>query len=336
MSSYAIGVDLGGTNLRIAAYTRAAGILEIIHLQTRVDTGPRAVVRDMADGIQTLITRHAVQGELTGIGVGAPGPLELPAGRLHSPPNLPGWSGFELRVEMEAAFKRRVFVERDANLAALAECLLGSGHTLGIDSRCMLTLGTGVGGGIIENSHVWHGANGMGGEAGHINIYPDGPQCGCGNHGCLEVYASGTALRRIAYEWIAAGTAPELAAKLERSPEFTTRDLATWAKAGNPDALRIFDHAGCALGIGLATLVNTLNLPLYVVGGGVAQSWELLSPALFEEIRRRSYVYRLTAQGGAASNPNRGTLIVPAELGIDSGILGACLLPSSPVKEALQ
>ena len=115
------------------------------------------------------------QYKLAGIGVGTPGPLELPAGRLHNPPNLTGWDGFDLRCEFEKRLKQSVFVETDANLAALAECLLGRGLTMGIDSLCMLTLGTGVGNGIIFNGKIFDGAAGMAGEAGHATIYPDGP-----------------------------------------------------------------------------------------------------------------------------------------------------------------
>jgi glucokinase len=329
MSSFSVGVDLGGTNLRIAAFTRASGLIETILLPTRLAAGRHAVVEDMCQAIRKLLDKYSLQHNLIGIGIGTPGPLELPAGRLHIPPNLPGWDGFELRAEVEACLGMSVTIESDANLASLAECLLGSGRTLGIDSLCMLTLGTGVGNGIILNGKVWHGAHGMAGEAGHSNIWPDGPTCGCGSNGCLEMYASATALRRIALEAAASGIAPAIAALSEKKPDFTTRDLSDLAANGATDAQHLFDDMGRALGICIGDLVNTLNLPLYVVGGGLANAWDLFSPALFAEVRHRSYVYRLTEPGSAVlnGNVNAGTRIIAAELGADSGLLGACILP---------
>ena len=322
--NYTIGVDLGGTNLRVAAYTRDAGLLETILLPTRLAAGRDAVVDDLCGAASDLINRFSRDHDLFGIGVGTPGPLELPAGRLHNPPNLPGWDGFDLRCELEKKLRRHVVVESDANLAALAEALLGRGLTTGLDSLCMLTLGTGVGNGIILGGKIFDGAAGMAGEAGHATIYPDGLKCPCGNHGCLEMYASATAVVRTANQRIAAGTAPLLAGQ-----EWSARTLAEAAFDGNTDARQIYTDAGRALGIGLAALVNTLNLPLYVVGGGLVQAWELFKPAIFEELHQRSYVYRLTEPGSAVAthNPSGATHVLPAELGPDAGLLGACILP---------
>lgn len=331
MNSFSIGVDLGGTNLRVAAYARSSGLLETIHLPTRLSAGPRAVIQDMCQAIRKLQDSYSREMKLAGVGIGTPGPLELPAGRLHNPPNLPGWDGFGLRAEIESCLGISVTVESDANVAALAECVLGSGRTLGINSLCMLTLGTGIGNGIILSGQVWDGVNGMGGEAGHINIWPDGPVCGCGSNGCLEMYASATAVRRIAKEAAASGKAPTIAALAEKNPDFTARDLSDLAEKGAPDAKKIFDDLGWVLGIGIGDLVNTLNLQLYVVGGGLANAWDLFSPTLFTEVRKRSYVYRLTEPGSPVLNgdANAGTRIIAAELGADSGLLGACILPYS-------
>jgi glucokinase len=243
---------------------------------------------------------------------------------LHNPPNLTGWDGFDLRTAVESRLADAVTLECDANAAALAECVLGCGRSMNIDSLCMLTLGTGVGNGIILNGKVWDGAAGMAGEAGHATIYPDGPACPCGSHGCLELYASATAVVRTANQRIAAGTASAL-----NGSAWTARSLANAADEGNPDAQKIFADAGRALGIGLAALVNTLNLPLYVVGGGLAQAWHLMRGTLFEELNHRSYVYRLTAPESAIAkrNPAGATHVLPAELGPDAGLLGACILP---------
>ena len=334
---FTIGVDLGGTSLRIAAYAPERGVLQSITLRTRLEAGPEAVVDDMCDAILKLLSEHAKRFECAGIGVGSPGPLELPAGRLHHPPNLPGWDGFPLLAAMEKRLKRPVILESDANAAVLAEYELGLGKELGVDSMCMLTLGTGVGNGIIFEGKLWHGSAGMGGEAGHVTIFPDGALCGCGNHGCLESCASATALVNAADRMISSGKAPELARLRDSGTGLTAQGLAEAAKAGDANAREIYSETGRSLGICLAGLINILNFPLYVVGGGVANSWDLLSPSLFEELERRSYVYALTAPGRAASTgmPGGGTQVLPARLGAEAGLMGACILPVYSSKPTL-
>lgn len=327
--SMTIGVDLGGTSLRVGAYTPDDGLMDSIALPTRLEAGPHAVVDDMCAAIGDLIDRCSHGREIAGVGVGSPGPLELPAGRLHHPPNLPGWDGFPLLAEIQNRLRMPIAIESDANAAALAEYVLGLGKLLGVSSLCMLTLGTGVGNGIILEGKIWHGAAGMGGEAGHMTIHPDGSLCGCGNTGCLEACASATALMNAAERRIAAGNAPALASLRGDQTSLTALELAEAARRGDPDAQAIFAETGRSLGIGLAGLINILNLPLYVVGGGVADSWDLLSPSMFEELERRSYVYALTAPGRSASSgmPCGGTQVRPAKLGPDAGLLGACILP---------
>jgi len=324
-----IGVDLGATNLRIAAYTPESGMMSPVTLPTRVQAGPVAVVEDICQQVRSLLRSHACDVPPVGIGIGSPGPLELPAGRLHAPPNLPGWDQFNLRQEVESRLGIPVVVDGDANVAALAECALGAGRESAVNSLCMLTLGTGVGSGIVLNGRIFHGATGMAAEAGHITIDPDGPLCGCGNCGCLETLASATALMR-AWERAVATAAPKgFAPQSNGDGAMTPGRLADAARQGNFGARAIYTAAGHALGIGLAALINLLNLPLYVIGGGVSQSWDLLAPAVFEELHRRSYVYRLTVAGGPAANDlkNKGTQVIQARLGTEAGLLGACILP---------
>ncbi|HEV2463610.1 MAG TPA: ROK family protein [Acidobacteriaceae bacterium] len=330
---FSIGVDLGGTNLRIAAYTNKKGLIDTILLPTRLSAGPDAIAGDMCNAIETLRGRYGARLDLAGIGIGTPGPLELPAGVLHNPPNLTGWDGFDLRDAIESRLKRPVTLECDANAAALAECVLGRGRSMQIDSLCMLTLGTGVGNGIILNGKVWDGAAGMAGEAGHATVYPDGPTCGCGSNGCLEMYASATAVVRIANERAENGSAPGLKGNI-----WTAHSLAEAADDGNKDAQQLYVDTGRALGIELAALVNTLNLPLYVVGGGLAQAWHLMESTVLEELLHRSYVYRLTAPGSAIAtrNPAGTTHVLPAELGPDAGLLGACILPFVEAEEMVE
>lgn len=331
LERYSIGVDLGGTNLRVAAYrvdsTAEGTIVESVGIPTRVVDGPDAVVEDMSGAILALLDRHGPGANFAGLGVGTPGPLELPDGIMRNPPNLPGFDGYNLREAIERKVGRAVIIESDANLAALAEFRLGSGKAYGIRSLCMLTLGTGVGNGIILDGKVWNGHNGMGGEAGHNTVDPDGEPCPCGSRGCLELYASATGVKRMAES----ANVPD-GATLENgsgSPILTARHIAESAAAGDAAALGVFDRVGTALGIGLGALVNTLNLPLYVVGGGMSAAWDLFAPRMMEELRMRSYVYRLNAPTEEESRLRspRKTHVVRAELGPDAGILGACLLP---------
>ena len=326
-----IGIDLGGTNLRIAAFDSEWKRLASVNVATRVGDGPAAVVDDMCDAIGRVLQQCGLNYELFGVGVGAPGPLELPSGRFHRPPNLPGFDGFLLKDEMESRLHSRVIVEKDANAAALAEWKSGVGKEMPCDSMCMLTLGTGVGAGIVLDRKIWHGMNGMGGEGGHIPLVEDGFACGCGGRGCLEQYASATAIGRAATLAAARGGAPRIAKmiahRIQQHGEFTARDLAGLARDGDEVARQIFADAGKYLGMALAMLVNVFNLPLYVIGGGVVSGWDLFAPRMFEELRRLSYIYGLTQPGVDEPFAAGKTYVVPAATGPDAGLLGAAMLP---------
>ncbi|HYK37212.1 ROK family protein [Alloacidobacterium sp.] len=320
MNDFSIGIDLGGTNLRIAAFTSEWYRLEAITIPTRVQDGPGAVLDDMCAAVRKLVAGCGGGGNLAGMGLGSPGPLELPSGRLLTPPNLPGFERLELKTELEKRLQVPVIVECDANAAALAECHAGVGRKSNCLSLCMLTLGTGVGSGIILNGRVWHGFAGMAGEAGHVPVYHGGLLCGCGTHGCLEQYASATAIARAGQELTHTRTHNGFGT-------ITARSIAEAALAGDTESQRIYDCVGEALGIGLASLVSMLNVPLYVIGGGVAAAWDLFAPAMFAEMDRGSYIYRLTRPANPAEYEAGKTNVFPAELGPDSGLLGAAMLP---------
>ena len=326
-----IGIDLGGTNLRIAAFDADWKRLASVTVPTRVANGPQAVVEDMRHAIDRVLEQCGSNAQLFGVGIGAPGPLELPSGRFHRPPNLPGFDAFMLKDALQAILPAPVIVEKDANAAALAEWKSGVGKEMPGDSMCMLTLGTGVGAGIILNRKIWHGMNGMGGEGGHVPLVEDGIPCGCGGRGCLEQYASATAIGRAANLAAARGGAPAIARMMARRiqdhGEFTARDLAGLAREGDEVARQIFSEAGKYLGMALATQVNVLNLPLYVIGGGVVSGWDLFAPRMFEELRRLSYIYCLTEPGKDQAFTPGKTYVVPAATGPDAGLLGAAMLP---------
>ncbi|MGC2697624.1 MAG: ROK family protein, partial [Candidatus Angelobacter sp.] len=270
-------------------------------------------------------------------GIGVPGIIELQTGMLRQSPNLPGWHDYPVRDEIERRLGTTVVLENDANAAALGEKWLGAAAS--VDDMCMLTLGTGVGGGVVLNGRVWHGMTGMAGELGHISVDPSGPPCNCGSRGCLEQVASATAVKRMAVEAVATGKAPELGRAMDEDPEFSAKVVHQRATQGDEPAREIFRRVGNALGIVIADMVNIFNFPMYVVGGGVSSAWDAFAPAMLETVRRNSFVYRATAPAESArgvqgsSVPDdvlparRTTIITRALLGSDAGLIGAARLP---------
>jgi glucokinase len=331
MPDFSIGVDLGGTNLRIAAISTEGRMLEKITLSTN-SLGPDHVVAEMCDAIRTLSDKYKSGGSLLGAGIGIPGIIDLDAGVVRKSANLPGWSGYPVRAEIERRLGTRIFLENDAKVAALGEKWLGAGRD--VNDMAMITLGTGIGGCIILDGKIFHGMNGMAGEFGHMTLIPDGVPCGCGNHGCVERYASATAIVRMAREAIASGEAPSLAKEAEANPEFGPESVYKLAKQGDAAAQRIFDRFGEAFGMMLANLINVLNLEMYVIGGGVSSAWDAFAPRMFQEMRERSLIYAATApedclgpKEGASANMDTGTrkktIVTRAVLGGDAGLYGA-------------
>ncbi len=335
MPNFSIGVDLGGTNLRIAAVDDGGRLLEKITLGTRVALGKNHVINDMCSAIQQLSDKYRSAASLKGIGIGVPGIIDMKTGMLRESPNLPDWADSPVGEQIEQRLGTRVILENDANAAAFGEKWLGAARD--VEDMAILTLGTGVGGGLVLDGRIWHGMTGMAGEFGHITVEPEGVPCPCGNRGCLEQYASATAVVRMAREAIASGAALGLSPAASSDAEFSAKAVYNLAIQGDEEAQKIFRRVGRALGIALSDLVNALNLPMYVVGGGVSSAWEAFSPAIFEELRQRSMVYAATAPAsvgdghGASARVEPGgstkTIITRSLLGTDAGLYGAARLP---------
>ena len=326
MTMFAIAVDLGGTNLRIAAIDDQGKMLDKITTSTEVARGRDVVIDEMCAAIQEVVGKQRGAGELAGIGIGVPGIIEMKTGMLRGSPNLPGWDNYPVRDEIERRLKTTVVLENDANAATLGEKWLGAGAT--VDDMVMLTLGTGVGGGIVIGGKIWHGMTGMAGEPGHINVEPDGHPCNCGSRGCLEQIASATAIKRLATEAVATGNAPQMAQAMKQQAGFDSKVIYDLAMQGDGPAQEIFQHVGRALGTVIADLVNVFNFPMYVIGGGVASAWDAFAPAMMEKVRKNSFVYRATApDANGAKDSSQVTTVRAAKLGSDAGLIGAARLP---------
>ena len=333
------GVDLGGTSIRVGLYDSDMRLLGSRSMPTRVAEGPQAAVQAIAAALNTLVAEQDGAGgpcHVVGMGVGSPGPINLRTGVLGLLPNLPGWDDFPLRDALADATGLPVLLESDANAAALAEWKLGAGRATGLDSMVMITLGTGVGSGLILDGKVWHGMFGMGGELGHTIVQPNGPVCGCGSHGCLEVYASANGLIRLARAVGEQQEATPAMRNLTRTEAFMPLDVALLAEAGDPSAQHAFEQLGRYLGLGLANLISTLDPPMIVIGGGVASAWPLFASAMFAAVREHSVVYRLVEPTQREAMERDRTLIRPALLGPAAGLLGAGLLPHLAAPAAQQ
>jgi glucokinase len=300
MRRFTIGVDLGGTNLRAAAFNEQGILLDQTSAKTHLSDGPEAVVDDIVAAIVEMRNNHDDH-DLIGVGVGVPGFIRLKEGIIVGSNNLATLEGFPMRDAIGRKLGIPVILENDANAAALGECWLGAGKD--VDDLVLLTLGTGVGGGIISRGRVVHGTIGMAGELGHVTVYPDGNPCGCGNRGCLEKHASATAISAMA----------EL---IQLGRDLSAAEVHKLAQAGDRRALQVFDSVGHALGIALASLINIFNFPLYLLSGGPLPAWDFFAPAMMEEIETRSYTYR-----------NSNTRVEKAVLGNLAGLYGAAYLP---------
>jgi glucokinase len=297
-------VDLGGTNLRTALLSSEGDILDKRKEATYASDGWKKVVQRLIQNIgrqKEIATRQGLS--VAAVGVGAPGVILVEKGIVVKSPNFPDWNNLPLKDELESVLSLPVTIENDANAAALGEQWRGAGR--GIGSMILLTLGTGVGGGIVLDKQIWHGADGMAGEIGHMTIIPDGRQCGCGNTGCLEMYASA---RGIVQSYRDAGGASETAMQ----PEITSVQVYQEASDGNARAVKVMRDMGRILGIGIANLINIFNPEMVVIGGGVKEAWPLFIDTARAEIRKRAFEV-----------PAERTKIVPSELGDDAGMVGA-------------
>ncbi len=300
MGAYSIGVDLGGTNLRVAAVKADGQLLNRLSVPAVYSAGPEHVVSDIVGAIQDLRSELGT-GNLRGVGIGVPGFIDMEKGVVVGAANLPGFEGFPVRAEIQRVLGTSITLENDANAAALGEMWMGAGKD--VKDLILITLGTGIGGGIVIDGKILHGFQGMAGEIGHMTVFPEGNPCGCGNCGCLEKHASATAI-------VAMGR------MMHFGPDITAAGVHKLALEGNGRAKLVFQSVGRALGVAIANLVNLFNFPLYLLSGGPLPAWDFFAPTMMEEVARRSFTFQ---QSGAR--------IERALLGADAGLFGAAYLP---------
>jgi len=313
MADNVIGIDIGGTNLRGALVDSEGNILKRAKILSEADQGIDKLIENLSSFIADISKGEKV----ANIGVGIPGIIDSKTGIITQAPNIMNVDDYPLRsvLNEKLGSDLNVVIENDANSAAVGEWWMGAAKD--VNSMIMITLGTGVGGGIVLDGKLWTGADGMAGEIGHITIYPEGALCNCGNYGCLESYASATAIRRMVHEGL---EDKHLNTALRETTENAhiediPRIVMEVATAGDKFSLSIWKEVGTALGIGIADLVNLLNIEMVVIGGGVSNAWDLFVHTTIEEAKKRAF-----------RAPMQRAKIEKGLLKDDAGILGSVYL----------
>ena len=311
----AIGVDIGGTKIAAAVVTPEGKILSEVRYPTQA-APPNRLIETVAQAITEVKDGF----EVGGVCVAVPGRILASENKVISAPNLHEIEDIRLDEEIGRRTGLMVTVENDANAAAWGEFRFGAGR--GLKHMVFITLGTGVGGGIITQGVLLRGAQGAAGELGHVTIDPTGPRCGCGNYGCLEALASGTAIQRRARE-VANERSTSALGRLAIERQVLGEDVTRLAQEEDDASISVLEETGRWLGIGLAGFVNTFNPEVIAVGGGASQAGELILKPARKEVQLR------------ASSPSRDLVeIKEATLGPESGVLGAAALAGSEDRES--
>ncbi len=310
-----VGLDLGGTNVRWALVSRTGEILARWERATATRPDQETLINTLAEDLAGIGREARDRGaDIKGVGVGVPGQVLPAEGMVVFSPNVPALNTCPLVPLLRALTPWHLSLENDANLFALGEHWLGAGQ--GYPQMLGITLGTGVGGGLILNGRLWSGTAGTSGEIGHMTIEPDGQRCHCGNRGCLETMASAFWTVEWAKEQLAQGATSWLREFFEKDPEgISGETLVVAAGQGDPLARRAFERVGQNLGVAVANAVHLLGLNRVVIGGRFARAWDLFKPALLEELQHRLTLF-----------PPAALSVVPAQLGDDAGLLGAARL----------
>lgn len=309
---YAVGVDLGGTNIKIGIVSQKGKLLEKISLNSKAEGGPEKVVKQIKVGIKEILAVN--RKKIRGIGIGAPGVVSVKKGTVENPPNFPGWTKVTLGNIIKKEFDINCYVENDANAAAIGEMIFGTGKRY--NSFVMITLGTGVGGGIILNRKLYRGEIGAAGEIGHITINYEGPRCNCGSFGCIEAYVGNNYLiSKVKADLIASPNQKILKLVNNDLNLLTPIVINKAAEEGDAFAQSVISEMGNQIGSALASVSNLLDVSTFIIGGGVSGFGKPLFFAI-----NKSLVERVIT-----SLRNR-VKVLPAKLKNEAGIKGASAL----------
>lgn len=311
---FVVGVDLGGTKILTALAGMDGRLAAEVKMPTGAGEGQQHVIGQIVRSVEQVLQTAGVKPEqVPAIALGAPGPLDTVRGIIHFAPNL-AWHDLPIRQVLEQQLSIPVLLDNDANLAALGEHVYGAGR--GEDNMVYITVSTGIGGGLIFGGRLYRGFTDGAGEIGHMTVFPDGPLCGCGNRGCLEALASGTAIARDAKDLATCGRGEQILLAAGGDPAgITAVTVAAAAADGDAAAKSIIAKAARYLGIGIANIINLLNPSLVVLGGGVMEIGEPVWRHL-----------RLEVQARALESAGKSTRLAKAELGSHAGVMGAIAL----------
>ena len=313
-----IGLDLGGTNIKYGLVDTDGNVLSKGSIETRDDEGPKVVLDDLANAAAESARLAGFKlPEVAAIGVGAPGMIDFATGTVLLATNMKGWSNIPLVDEIKRRTNRPVVIENDANAAGFGEYWNGAAKGTAVRDMIMLTLGTGVGSGVVVDGKVIHGGGGLAGEAGHMIVVPGGRQCPCGQRGCLEQYASASSVGRRAIEALEASGPDAVSSSLRLTlaqdrTKITSKLVYDAANAGDALAKKITDETSYYLGIACVTLCRILDPQMIVFAGGLSLAGEPFFAAVRKVVAENSWKL-----------PVKPAEIVPAKLGNDAGFIGA-------------
>lgn len=310
---YALGVDIGGTKTSLTLGNSSGRIVSKETLPTLTGAKARHGIEQIAEGLGRLGARVGPARKILGVGVGVPGPMNPHTGVVERSPHLKGWQGFPLKSFLRKRLRLPIYLTNDANAAAVGEKMFGGGRH--VENFVYLTLSTGIGGGIVFGGKLLTGATFGAGEVGHTIIVAGGDRCGCGQKGCLEAYASGTAIAHFVQKEIKRGRKSKIRRLVRTNRRITAEIVALAAAEGDALALESFRRAGFFLGVGLANLINLLNPEKLILGGSVMKSSRLLWKSMMASVRRHAW-----------SSLFRGCQIEKTGLGDRVGDLGALAL----------
>ena len=312
---YAIGVDIGGTNVPCSLVDDKGNVLNTIEKKTQPELGPEALALRISESVKELLTffkGNLKKETILGIGVGVPGILDIKKGEIVTSPNLSGWKNVPIIKLVKQKTKLPVLMDNDANCAAIGEHWVGAAK--GAKNAILLTLGSGVGGGIIIDNKIYRGSHGVAGELGHITIVAEGILCGCGNYGCLESYASANATAKRAKERLRNENVISTLREKDIN-QITAHDIFLHAESGDVFSSNILFESGKYLGMGIATFANIFDPDVIIIGGGFSAAEKYLLPTAIDEAYRRAFKHIMDKMK-----------IKKARLGNNAGMIGATKL----------